>query len=119
MTFRTNAIILAIATIAAPGVFAQSAGTFVGGEAGWVDKPVASSVSSAQVTSEFIQFRANPVAADGGRYVGGEQGYVFPAHSYALKNGQWVCTDKIAHNPKPDAIKSPAEQKLFQQVYPA
>jgi hypothetical protein len=119
MTLRTNAIILAVATIALPAAFAQSAGRFVGGEAGWVDRPVQTSGSSSQVANEFLQFRANPVAADGGRYVGGEEGYAFPAHTYAIKNGQWVCTDKIAHNPKPDAIKSPVEEKLFQRVYPA
>ena len=119
MSVRTNAILLAIATAAVPAAFAQSTATFVGGEAGWVQSAAPGALSSAQVRSELLQFRANPVAADGGRYVGGEEGYAFPAHTYALRNGQLVCTDRIAHNPPPAAIKSPAEQKAFELAYPA
>ncbi len=117
MSVRTNIIIAALATLAVPAVFAQS--VFVGGERGWIDQPVQSSLTRAQVTSEFLAFRANPIAADGGRFVGGEAGYMFPAHTYARVNGQWVCTDKIAHNPAPDAIRSDGEKRLFQQQYPA
>lgn len=119
MSVRQHAIVLAIATLALPAAFAAQPGTFVGGEAGWVDRPVQSSQSAAQVRGEFLRFRAAPVAADGGRYVGGEEGYAFPAHMYARQGGKWVCIDKIAHNPKPDAIKSPAEEEAFQQQYPA
>lgn len=116
MSFRTSTIALALATLAAPG-FAQS--VFVGGEQGWIDRPVQSSLTRQQVTSEYLAFRAKPVAPDGARFVGGEMGYVFPAHTYARVNGQWVCTDKIAHNAPPAAIKSPAEQRAFQAQYPA
>jgi hypothetical protein len=116
MSVRTSTIVLALATLAAP-VFAQS--VFVGGERGWIDQPVQSSLTREQVTSEYLAFRKNPVAPDGGRFVGGEMGYVFPAHSYARVNGEWVCTDKIAHNPAPAAIKSPAERAAFQAQYPA
>jgi hypothetical protein len=119
MSVRKSAVAIALATLAAPAAFAQSSSVFVGGEAGWVDRPVQSSLTREQVRNEFLQFRSNPVAADGGRFVGGEAGYVFPAHTYARVNGEWVCTDKIAHNPKPDAIKSPAERRAFLQQYPA
>jgi hypothetical protein len=119
MSVRTNAIVLAIATMALPAAFAQSTGVFVGGEAGWVQGPAQGSIAAAQVRSELLQFRSNPVAADGGRYVGGEEGYAFPAHTYALRNGRWECTDKIAHNPPPAAIRSPSEQKSFELTYPA
>lgn len=57
MSVRKNTIAIALITLAAPAVFAQSASVFVGG--------------------------------------------------------------KIAHNPKPDAIKTPGERQLFQQQYPA
>jgi hypothetical protein len=97
---------------------AQAQSVFVGGEMGWVDRPVQSSLTRAAVTKEFQAFRATPVAADGGQFVGGEAGYVFPQHTYARVNGQWVCTDKIAHNPKPDPIKSGAERRAFVQQYP-
>lgn len=119
MSVRSNTIIIALATLAVPAAFAQSAAVFVGGEAGWIDRPVQSSLTREQVTSAYLQFRSNPVAPDGGRIVGGEMGYVYPQHTYARVNGEWVCTDKIAHNPKPDAIKSSAERQAFQQQYPA
>lgn len=117
MTVRRNIVAVALATLAVPAVFAQS--VFVGGEAGWIDRPVQSSLTRAQVTNEYLAFRSNPVAADGGRFVGGEAGYVYPAHTYARADGEWICTDKIAHNPAPDAIKSEAEERLFLQQYPA
>lgn len=119
MSVRVNALAVILAAAAVPAVFAQGAGGFVGGEAGWVDRPVQGSLSPAQVRNEFLRFRADPVAADGGRYVGGEAGYLFPAHSYARVNGEWVCTDQIAHNASPQAVKSEAERRQFLQQYPA
>ena len=119
MSVRVNAFAIVIVIAAVPAAFAQGTGVFVGGEAGWVDRPVQSSLSSAQVRNEFLQFRANPVAADGGLHVGGEAGYLFPAHSYARVNGEWVCTDQIAHNASPEAVKGAAERRQFLQQYPA
>ncbi len=119
MSVRKNVVIIALSVLAVPAVFAQSSSIFVGGERGWIDQPVRSNLTREQVRSEFLQFRKNPVAADGGRFVGGEAGYVFPQHTYAYENGKWVCTDKIAHNPAPAAIKTPAERSAFQQQYPA
>ena len=105
MSVRKSTIAIVIATlVAVPAVFAQSASVFVGGERGWVDLPVQSSLTREQVNTEYLQFRSNPVAADGGRYVGGQEGYRFP--------------DKIPNNPKPIAIKTPAEQLIFRQQYP-
>lgn len=119
MSVRKATLILAFAAMSVPAAFAQSNSVFVGGEAGWIDLPVQSTLTRDQVRNEFLQFRSNPVAADGGRFVGGEAGYVFPAHTYARVNGEWVCTDKIAHNPPPAAIKSEGERRAFQQQYPA
>ena len=79
MSVRRSALVIALAVLAVPAVFAQSASVFVGGEAG----------------------------------------YVIPAHTYARVNGEWVCTDKIAHNLAPDAIKTPAELRAFRQQFPA
>lgn len=119
MSVRNSAVVIALAVMAVPAAFAQSASVFVGGEAGWVDRPVQSSLTRDKVSNEFLQFRSTPVAADGGRFVGGEAGYVFPAHILAFQNGDLVCVDKIAHNPKPDAIKTTAERRAFLQQYPA
>ena len=119
MSIRTSTIVLALAALALPSAFAQSVSVFVGGERGWVDQPLQSSLTREQVTNEYLAFRANPVAPDGGRFVGGERGYEFPGHTFARVNGQWVCTDKIAHNPAPAAIKTPGERSAFQAQYPA
>lgn len=119
MSVHKATLLLALATMALPAAFAQSNSVFVGGEAGWIDRPVQSTLTRDQVRNEFLQFRSNPVAADGGRFVGGEAGYEFPAHTYARVNGEWMCTDKIAHNPPPAAIKSEAERRAFLQQCPA
>ena len=119
MSAHTSVLAIALATMAVPAAFAQSASVFVGGEAGWIDRPVQSTLSREQVRNEYFVFRSNPVAPDGARYVGGQEGYAFPAHTYARVNGEWVCTDKIAHNPKPEAVKSATERQQFLQQYPA
>jgi hypothetical protein len=118
MSIRTNVIAIALATLAAPAAFAQSSSVFVGGERGWIDGPVQSSTTHQQVTNEYLRFHSNPVMADGGRYVGGEVGYLFPQHIVAFQNGTLVCVDKIAHNPPP-ATPSNAEMRAFKQQFPA
>ena len=118
MSVRTSLVVIALATLAAPAAFAQSSSVFVGGERGWVDGPVQSSTTRQQVTNEYLQFRSNPVMADGGRYVGGQEGYRFPQHIVAFQNGKLVCFDKIAHNPAP-ATPSNAEMRAFKQQFPA
>jgi hypothetical protein len=57
--------------------YAGTTSIFVGGEAGFIDQPVASTLTGEQVRQEFQAFRRNPVLNDGTTvYVGGEQGYV-------------------------------------------
>lgn len=117
MSVRKNLFILAAAALALPAALAQTTSVFVGGEMGWIDRPVSSTLSRDAVRQDFLA--GNPVAPDGGRHVGGEMGYIFPQHTYARVNGEWVCTDKIAHNAPPAAIRSDAERGAFQQQYPA
>lgn len=118
MSTRT-ALILAFAAMGLSAAQAGTVSTWVGGEAGWIDVTTPSTVTRGQVANELIAFRRNPVAADGGQFVGGEVGYILPQHTYARVNGEWVCTDKIAHNPPPPAIKTPAERSAFRAQYPA
>ena len=117
MSVRQAAFIVAMAGIGLSAANAQSTSTFVGGEIGFIDRPVQSTLTREAVRQELLTFRSNPVAADGGRFVGGELGYVFPQHSYARVNGQWVHTDRIAHNPKPTLNKTDAERRLFIEQY--
>jgi hypothetical protein len=118
MSVRKTTLILALAAIGGMSA-ARADSIFVGGERGWVDRPVASALRSEAVRQEYLAFRANPVAPDGGKFVGGEAGYIFPQHTYARVNGEWVCTDKIAHYPKPNPIMTDAERRLFVEQYPA
>jgi hypothetical protein len=119
MSFRQAAVILASAVLGLSAAHAGTISTFVGGEKGFVDTPVQSTLSREQVRQQLQAFQNNRVAPDGGQFVGGEAGYIFPAHTYARVNGQWVCTDKIAHNPKPSLTKTDAERRLFLEQYPA
>ncbi len=114
-----KAFFIALAALASPAVFANGSSAFVGGEAGWVDQPVRSTLSRDQVRRELTAFRISSEAPDGGRYVGGEQGYVYPQHTYAYRDGHWVCTDKISHAPKPAQAMSDAERQAFASQYPA
>lgn len=119
MSVRKSLVIFALAAAGLSVAQAQSASTWVGGEVGFVDVPVQSTLSREQVRQELLAFRASPVASDGARHVGGEIGYVAERHAYARVDGNWVCIDNIAHNAKPEAIRSEAEERLFLQRYPA
>lgn len=76
MFVRHAALALALSAIGL-SASAGTAGTFVGGEIGFVDQPVASTLTREQVRQDFEAFRRNPTLNEGAtRYVGGEQGYV-------------------------------------------
>lgn len=106
MSVRRTALIFALATIGLSGAQAQTTSTFVGGEIGFVDRPVQSTLTRDAVRREFEAARANPAAPDGGKFVGGELGYVFPQH-------------QVPHTPKPSWKKTDAERRLFLEQYPA
>lgn len=77
MSVRHAALAIAISAFGLSATYAGTASTFIGGEAGFVDRPVASTVSREQVRQEFEAFRATPVLNGGATvYLGGEQGYV-------------------------------------------
>ena len=77
MPVRNTAFALALSAIGLSAAYAGTASTFVGGEAGFVDQPVASTLTREQVRQEFQAFRRNPALNDGAtHYVGGEQGYI-------------------------------------------
>ena len=122
MSVRQTALILALAATGLSTAYAgdgEGWSSFVGDELGFVDPPRSSTLTREQVLKELQEFRKNPVAPDGGRYVGGEENYVFPQHTYARVNGEWVCTDKIAHNPKPSLTQTDAERRLDKEMYNA
>ena len=119
MSVRKSILVLAFAAFGISAAHAQATSTWVGGEAGFVDRPVQSTLSRDEVRQALLSYRANPVAADGARLVGGEVGDVAEQHAFARVDGQWVCIDKIAHNAKPDAVRTAAERRAFRELYPA
>jgi hypothetical protein len=119
MSVRKSMIIFALVAAGLPVANAQSAMTWVGGEVGFVDGPTQSTLTREQVRQEMLAFRANPIAADGARYVGGEAGYVPEQHAYARVDGQWVCIDNIGHDARPESFPSRADRLQFLNLYPA
>ncbi len=118
MLFRKTAATLALAALTAPAVFAGTDATWVGGEIGFVGRPVQSTPSRADVRKEFLEFRANPVTADGGQLVGGEAGYVWHQHTYVVQRGTKVHADKYAiHAAQPSRPMSNAERRAVQEQY--
>lgn len=91
-TRKTTTLALLLAVLAAPAAFAQSDAVWVGGDIGWMSRPVASTRSSSDVLAEFMKFRANPVLADGSTYVGGEEGVIQHRHTYVVRDGVMVHT---------------------------
>lgn len=120
MSVRRTALFIAVATIGLSAAHAAGTNDWVGGEIGFVDRPVQSTLAREQIRKEFEAFRNSPVAPDGAEFVGGEVGYMFPQHTYARQKGSWVRTDSIPHNPKPSLNKTDAERRLFlEQYFPA
>ncbi len=119
MSVRKTAIIFALAAASLSVVQAQTMDSVVAGEIGFVVRPALSTLTREQVRHDLLAARANPVASDGIRFVGGDIGYEYDRHAYTRANGEWICVDKIAHNAKPDAIMNEAQRRLFRQLYPA
>ena len=119
MSVRNSIFILALAAAGLSSAHAQGTSTWVGGEVGFVDGPAQSTLTREQVRQEMLAFRANPVAADGARYVGGEAGYVPEQHAYDRVDGQWVCIDNIGHDAKPASLPSNVDRLQFLKLYPA
>ena len=122
MSVRKVALVLAVAATAAITAYAgpsTGTGTFVQGEIGYTDGPVQSTRSRQEVLAELQAFRANPVALDGARYVGGEMGYAYVPHTHVFRDGKWIALSGIGHNPKPAAIMGASERRQFAELYPA
>lgn len=74
-------------------------------------------VSAEQVKRELIEFKRNPVSADGKyRFEGNEIGWVPVNHALVLKDGKWVHVDNLDHNsPPPSLDMTPAERRQLEQ----
>ncbi len=77
MSIRKSVLSLVVLGAMVAPAFADSHVTFVDGEIGFIWHAVPGVKSSDEVRKEFEAFQANPVTADGYRYIGGELGYVY------------------------------------------
>lgn len=88
MSIRKSILAAALVAAAVPAAFAAGEGIWVGGEVGY--QPIAAqrgSLSPARVAAELQSFRANPVAADGSTWLGGEAGWISHQHRYVVEHG--------------------------------
>lgn len=119
MTYRKTALAILLAVAGVQGAIAGANVTWVGGEAGFVEHPVNSPRSRAQVTQEYLAFRDHPVSFDGTVLLRGEAGYVSagPAvfsdvhgsHTHVLGNAG-------AAKPEPAAMTD-AEKRAYREQY--
>lgn len=118
MTIKKTLIALSFGIFAVPFASADSGMHWVGGEAGYDFHVMPSTKSRAEVLEELRAFPANPVAADGWRYVGGETGWVPPTHEYAFKNGRLEHVGNMAHNsPRPSLQMTEEERRHYEELY--
>lgn len=95
---------------------------FVGGEAGWVRAPQATTAApDARIAAPAIQ-PYGEVSADGWKFVGGETGWVRAQHSYELQGGKLVHAHEpwcVASHDLPAQAKSPLPgQEQQWNLYP-
>jgi hypothetical protein len=122
MKNKQSAIALAFVAAGLFGTSAFAATGFnqVGGERGAAAHQPAPGLTRGQVTQEFLAFRANPVGADGGVFVGGEIGWEPHRHVYKRVDGRLAHADAfppVASNQAEPAARGAGEQRAIQEQY--
>ncbi len=119
MNARNITIAISLSSAAIASAFAADTGKFLNGELGYVPAPFHGTLTRDEVKRDLASFQQNPVTGDGSRFVGGEVGYVYPSHSYAIRDGKLVHTDTIAHDTPRKSGRMTADQiDAFQNSYP-
>lgn len=118
MTIKKTLIALSFGIFTVPFASANSGTTWVGGELGYEFHVMPSTKSRAEVVDELRAFRANPVAADGWHYVGGDAGWAPPKHEYAFENGRLEHVGNTADNsPRPSLQMTEEERRRYEELY--
>lgn len=119
MKNKQSAIALALVAAGLFGTSAFAATGFnqVGGERGAAAHQPAAGLSRDQVTREFLAFRANPVGADGGVFVGGEIGWEPHRHVYTRDGKHADAFPPVASNQAETAARGAGEQRAIQEQY--
>lgn len=118
MKIKNTLIALTFGIVAVPFASADSGTTWVGGELGYKFHSMPSTKSRSEVLEDLRAFRANPVAADGWRYAGGEIGWVPPTHEYVFKNGRLEHIDDMALNsPRPSLQMTEEERRWHEEFH--
>jgi len=107
MTIKKTIIAISFGVLAVPFASADSGMRWIGGEPGYHFHAMPSTKSRAEVLQELRAFRANPVGADGWRYVGGEASWEPPTQ-----------VGKAADNSlRPSLQMTEEERRRFTELY--
>lgn len=121
MTFRTTALAIIFSVAAIPAAFANTGYTAVGGEAGFNQHRTVSERSREQVRQEYLQFRKQPVTADGTVVLQGEAGYLSASQgAFADNKPSGPHTHAMGNAPAPSVQPAPvsaAEGRAYREQY--
>ena len=120
MKLKNSLFALAASAALAPSVFA---GTFVGGELGYVDQPVRGTATRAEVRAEYERFRQHPVLSDGTVYLQGDAGYVSATQGQSAdRHPDGTSTHTMGSNAAPSVnaaapTRTEAERRAYREQY--
>lgn len=118
MSIRQTVFALALVGASIPAAFASNGVTTLSTDRGFEFHPTQSTKTRADVMKELEV--SNKAAAGVNRVTSVNRGYTgyIEQHSFDVKNGAVVHTDKIAHNtPKPSLVMTAAERRISENLY--
>jgi hypothetical protein len=120
MKLKKSLLALAASAAIVPSVFA---GTFVGGELGYVDEPVRGKTARAEVRAEYERFRQHPVLSDGTVFLQGDAGYVSASQGQSAdRHPHGTNTHSMGNTAGPSAKGTPsswteAQRRAYREQY--
>lgn len=118
MIIRNLAIATLLASASVTSVFASHSLHWVGGEIGFIEHNIPSTVTRAKVMQDYQLSLQSKVDGSGGIQLGGDAGYLEPRHSYTVADGKLRHTDSISHKAaKPEYQHSATEHVVFSETY--
>jgi hypothetical protein len=118
MNIRNLAIATLFASASATSVFASQSLHWVGGEIGFIEHNIPSTVTRANVMQDYQLSLQSKVDGSGGIQLGGDAGYLEPRHFYTVADGKLRHTDSISHKTaKPEYQHSATEHVVFSETY--
>jgi exopolysaccharide biosynthesis protein len=120
MLFRKTLFVLALTGAALPAAFANTGciSTSADGGCSTPQFSSASTKSRADVQKELAAFQKNAAIANASTFVSADgSSSSIPQHSFALRDGKLVHTDKLEHDaPKPSLARTDADMNADQYM---